>query len=61
MTIEEIEKRIEDLKADYTRLSADLEKVVFVKGNGEKTEQVLQAIVEEIAELRKQLQGLKNR
>ncbi|SFM18056.1 hypothetical protein SAMN04487943_109100 [Gracilibacillus orientalis] len=54
MNRQEIETEIEDLKADYTRLSADLEKLNYVDGRTEHNERELERLAEKIASLRKQ-------
>ncbi|UOQ50187.1 hypothetical protein MUN88_09080 [Gracilibacillus caseinilyticus] len=59
MNRKEIEAEIEDLKADYARLSADLEKLVYVGGRTEHNEDELERLTEQIASLRKQLQHTK--
>ncbi|MFC4386453.1 SE1832 family protein [Gracilibacillus marinus] len=58
MNRKEIELEIEDLKADHTRLSHDMEKVVYVKGKTEITEKELERIEKEISRLRQQLAEL---
>ncbi|SHM64410.1 SE1832 family protein [Gracilibacillus kekensis] len=60
MTPQEIEAEIEDLKADYARLSADLEKLVYVGGRTEHNEEELERIAQQIASLRRQLQHRKS-
>ncbi len=60
MTRQEIEAEIEDLKADYARLSADLEKLVYVGGRTEHNEEELERIANQIASLRQQLQQKKS-
>ena len=56
MNREEIERQIEDLKADHMRLSADMEKLVYVKSNTHYTEIELERLEKQISELRKKLQ-----
>ena len=56
MNREEIERQIEDLKADHMRLSADMEKLVYVKSNTHYTEIELERLEKEISDLRKKLQ-----
>ncbi|WP_066188222.1 MULTISPECIES: SE1832 family protein [Gracilibacillus] len=56
MDRQEIEREIEDLKADYARLSADLEKLVYVGANTTGNEKELERIEKQVAALRKQLQ-----
>ncbi|MFC4402803.1 SE1832 family protein [Gracilibacillus xinjiangensis] len=58
MNRKEIEDKIEELKSDHTRLSADMEKLVYVKGKTEITDKELERIEKEIAELRKKLQTM---
>ncbi|WP_058308766.1 SE1832 family protein [Gracilibacillus massiliensis] len=60
MTPQEMEAEIEDLKADYARLSADLEKLVYVGGRTEHNEEELERIAKQIASLRQQLQQQKS-
>ena len=60
MNKKEIEVEIDDLKADYTRLSADLEKLIFVGGNTEYNEKELERLAEKISSLRQKLQQKKN-
>ncbi|GAE92587.1 hypothetical protein JCM21714_1594 [Gracilibacillus boraciitolerans JCM 21714] len=60
MNRQEIEAEIEDLKADYARLSADLEKLVYVKGRTEHNEEELERLATQIASLRQQLQQQKS-
>ncbi len=55
MNRQEIEDKITELKSDYVRLSADLEKLVYVKGKTEFNEKELARLENEIAALRKQL------
>jgi len=52
---EAILKRIEELKSDYVRIQADLEKLTYVGGDGKRTEDVLAEIEQELKELRAQL------
>lgn len=52
MKKDEIERRIVELKSDYVRLQSDLEKLTYVGRNGDQTEKVLEAIEEELKELR---------
>ncbi|MGP4039495.1 SE1832 family protein [Gracilibacillus sp. D59] len=60
MNKKEIEAEIEDLKADYSRLSADLEKLVYVGANTEYNEKELERLAAKIASLRQQLQQKKS-
>ncbi|QGH36417.1 hypothetical protein GI584_21250 [Gracilibacillus salitolerans] len=60
MNKKEIEAEIEDMKADYTRLSADLEKLAYVGGNSEYNEKELERLAEKISSLRQQLQKQKS-
>ncbi|MFD2655699.1 MULTISPECIES: SE1832 family protein [Gracilibacillus] len=60
MNKKEIEAEIEDLKADYTRLSADLEKLVYVGGNTEYNEKELERLAAKISSLRQKLQQQKS-
>ncbi|SER89323.1 hypothetical protein SAMN04487944_11239 [Gracilibacillus ureilyticus] len=55
MTRKEMEDKIEELKSDHMRLSADMEKLVYVKGKTEFTDKELERIEKEIAKLRQQL------
>jgi len=55
MEREAILKRIEELKSDYVRIQADLEKLTYVGGDGKRTEDVLAEIEQELKELRAQL------
>ncbi|MCU9613373.1 SE1832 family protein [Caldibacillus lycopersici] len=57
MTKEEIQRKIEELKSDYVRLQADLEKLTFVGGNGAQTEKVLESMEIELRELRRMLEA----
>ncbi|MDX8045074.1 SE1832 family protein [Gracilibacillus sp. S3-1-1] len=57
MNRQEIEAEIEDLKADYTRLSADLEKLNYVGANTEYNEKELDRLANEISLLRQKLQN----
>lgn len=57
MKREEILHKIEELKSDYVRIQADLEKVTYVGGNGVQGEKVLQQIEEDIKRFRKLLEG----
>ena len=59
MNRQEIELEIEDLKADYARLSADLEKLVFVNANTEYNEEELERLENKISALRKKIQQQK--
>ncbi|KAB8127224.1 hypothetical protein F9U64_18190 [Gracilibacillus oryzae] len=59
MNRKEIEEKIEELKSDHMRLSADMEKLVYVKGKTELTDKELERIENEITQLRKQLQQMK--
>lgn len=52
MEREEILRKIEELKSDYVRIQADLEKLTYVGGNGERTEKVLEEIELELKRLR---------
>ncbi|GAA0306653.1 phage host-nuclease inhibitor protein Gam [Gracilibacillus halotolerans] len=58
MNRKEIEREIEDLKADHMRLSADMEKLVYVKSNTHFTELELERLEKEISDLRKKLQSM---
>lgn len=60
MTRKEIEAEIDDLKADYTRLSADLEKLVYVGANTEYNEKELERLAAQISSLRQKLQQQKS-
>lgn len=60
MNRKEIELQIEDLKADHMRLSADMEKLVYVKSDTHFTEKELERLELEIAALRKKLQSMRN-
>ncbi|WP_420842535.1 SE1832 family protein [Fervidibacillus halotolerans] len=55
MTREEIFQRIEELKSDYVRIQADVEKATAVGGSIGQGEKVLQNIEEELRKLRKML------
>ena len=57
MNSDNIDLEIEDLKADYARLSADLEKLVYVGANTEYNEKELDRLEKKIAELRKKQRG----
>ncbi|GAB2542405.1 SE1832 family protein [Gracilibacillus alcaliphilus] len=57
MNRREIELEIEDLKADHARLSADLEKLVYVGAGTKGNEEELERIEEQIKKLRQQLQS----
>ncbi|WP_208590665.1 SE1832 family protein [Gracilibacillus suaedae] len=60
MNIKELEAEIEDLKADYTRLSADLEKLVYVGGNTAYNEKELERLAAKISDLRQKIQQQKS-
>lgn len=53
-----LETKLAELKSDYIRLQQDLEKLVFVGGRESSTEEVLERLEEEIAEVNKQLEKL---
>ncbi|WAA13988.1 SE1832 family protein [Fervidibacillus halotolerans] len=55
LTREEIFQRIEELKSDYVRIQADVEKATAVGGSIGQGEKVLQNIEEELRKLRKML------
>ncbi|WP_186575916.1 SE1832 family protein [Aquibacillus kalidii] len=55
MSKKDIEDKIEELKSDYVRISADLEKLDSVGGNTANAEKQLEQIENEIADLRKQM------
>ncbi len=58
MNKREIENKIVDLKADYTRIQADLEKVVAVGSDPLPGEKVLENMEAELKELYKQLESM---
>ncbi|MGE8204896.1 SE1832 family protein [Heyndrickxia sp. NPDC080065] len=58
MNRNEIEYKIQDLKADYIRLQHDLEKLEFVKGNLSPLEKQLDEIEKELKVLNDQLEKL---
>ncbi|UFT99014.1 hypothetical protein KO561_17785 [Radiobacillus kanasensis] len=55
MNKNEIEARIREIKSDYIRIQADLEKMGNIGGNTERGEQQLAALEKELAELNKKL------
>ena len=55
MKKKEVENRIAELKSDYTRLQADLDKMGTVGGNTERGEKQLEAMEVELAELNRRL------
>ncbi|HLS35594.1 MAG TPA: SE1832 family protein [Bacillota bacterium] len=54
----ELETKLAKLKSDYVRLQQDLEKLVFVGGRESSTEEQLDRLEKEIAEVNKQLEEL---
>jgi len=54
----ELEAKLAELKSDYIRLQQDLEKLVFVGGRESSTEEQLERLEKEIAEVNKQLEEL---
>ncbi len=58
LTREEIEKKIEELKSDYVRIQADLEKATYVGSSTTKGEEVLTEIEAELRNLRQMLRSL---
>ncbi|MGD6802667.1 SE1832 family protein [Rossellomorea vietnamensis] len=58
MTKRELEYKITEVKADYVRIQADMEKVDSVGGNTKKSEERLEQLENELAELNKQLSEL---
>lgn len=60
LTREEIEKKIAELKSDYVRIQADLEKATYVGSNTSRGEEVLTAIETELRELRQLLRTMEN-
>ncbi|QTN00946.1 hypothetical protein ERJ70_17625 [Sediminibacillus dalangtanensis] len=58
MTKKEIENRISELKSDYMRIQADLEKLDSVGGNTANAERQLADMEQELASLNKQLDEL---
>ncbi|QDP42246.1 SE1832 family protein [Radiobacillus deserti] len=58
MNRNEIEARIRELKSDYIRIQADLEKMGSVGGDTSRGEQQLDALEKELAELNKKLDEL---
>ncbi|WP_026570855.1 MULTISPECIES: SE1832 family protein [Sediminibacillus] len=58
MTKKEIENRISELKSDYMRIQADLEKLDSVGGNTANAERQLGDMEQELASLNKQLDEL---
>ncbi|MFS8650399.1 MAG: SE1832 family protein [Caldibacillus sp.] len=60
MTREEIEKKIAELKSDYVRIQADLEKATYVGSNTSRGEEVLTAIETELRQLRQLLRTMES-
>ncbi len=58
MTKIEIENKIAEVKSDYTRIMADLEKLDSVGGNTSNAEKQLEQLEKELAELNKKLVNL---
>lgn len=55
MDKKQLEARLAELKSDYMRIQEDLEKLVFVGGTEEFTEEQLVKLEKEIANVNKQL------
>lgn len=55
MTKREIENKIAEVKSDYARIMADLEKLDSVGGNTTNAEKQLEQLEKELAELNKKL------
>lgn len=58
MTRKKLEDQLAELKSDYIRIQEDLEKLVFVGGRESSTEEQLERLEKEIAEVNKQLEKL---
>ncbi|SDK17102.1 SE1832 family protein [Sediminibacillus albus] len=58
MTKQEVENRIAELKSDYIRIQADLEKLDSVGGNTANAEKQLGQMEKELADLNKQLASM---
>ncbi|WAA09602.1 SE1832 family protein [Fervidibacillus albus] len=58
LTKEEILLKMEELKSDYVRIQADVEKATAVGGTVGQGEKVLQTIEEELRTLRKMLEHM---
>ncbi|MCT2538243.1 SE1832 family protein [Aquibacillus koreensis] len=58
MNRSELEHKKSELKSDYVRIQADLEKLGSVGGNPANGEKVLKRIEEELSEVNKQLSQL---
>lgn len=53
-----LEDKLAELKSDYIRLQQDLEKVIFVGGRASSTEEQLERLEKEIAEVNEELENL---
>ena len=60
LTREEIEKKIAELKSDYVRIQADLEKATYVGSDTSRGEEILKTIETELRNLRQLLRTMKN-
>lgn len=53
-----LEDKLAELKSDYIRLQQDLEKVIFVGGRASSTEEQLERLEKEIAEVNEELENI---
>ncbi|SET75853.1 hypothetical protein SAMN05216389_12532 [Oceanobacillus limi] len=61
MTKEQLEAKLDELKSDYVRIQADLDKLVYVRGRESSAQEQLVRLENEIAEVRKQLENIEEK